>query len=243
MAKIDRDPSGKIKVSLENGPEVFTADDPLKATEEVAKALDEGKKWGKEGWEKARQYEAEIQQLKSQQPSTPPATTTEPPTQDQQLQKYLVEQWAQGLGYKNAEEAKSVLGKVVSATEEMTNQQVAANFLNACPDFPNTPESIESLSGTIEKLGWDFSPQSMIAAHALLVRENAQDGTKGYKPLTIEEQNAQWANNMAAASRQSPPPMVRSTAPDNRGQENDPWKVPLNDLRSLAIRAELEGRK
>jgi len=239
MPKIEQTDS-KIRVSLENGPEVFTANDPLEATNQLASALDEGKKWGKEGWAKAKQYEAELAAIKS----TPPSNVSQSPVDqnEAQLQKYLLDQTARALGYNSADEYKADLMRVKGTTDKVNNQLVANEFLALNQDFPNTPQAIDSLSKKIDEMKWDFSPQSMTAAHALLVRENAQDSTKGYSPLTAEEVNSQWANSMSQANRQPPPPMLRSSAPDSRQQGPDPYAMKLDDLRNAAIQQEL-GRK
>ena len=234
MPKIEKTPDGKVHVELENGPEKWDANDPMEATNQLAKALDEGKKWGKEGWEKAKQYEAELAQLK--QPK-PPATAT-PDPQEAQLQSYLVDQWARGLGFKDGAEAKQKLGTVLQTTDEVHNQVVASNFLSACPDFPNTAEAIEKLSQKIDAVGWDFSPQSMIAAHTLCIKENA------YKPLTAEEQNAQWTAGLSAANRgQAPPQAPPGVAADNRGAPggSDPWQMKLDELRKAALDSQQAG--
>ncbi len=232
---------GKLSVRLETG-EVFEGD-PLEVTNKMAAAHVETKRWGQSNKQAAETTQQQLDAYKASHPE-PVVQSTNANPQDAQLQTYLVDQWAKGLGYQNADEAKAVLGKVVNTTEEVNNQLVASAFLQACPEFPNSPEAIEALSKRIDDMKWDFSPQSMIAAHAMLTRENQSDGTKGYKPLTPEQMNSQWANDMSNASRRgTPPPMVRSGNPENQSGVPNPYAMPLADLRAAAIKQELEGRR
>lgn len=231
---------GKFEVKLETG-EVFSGD-PLEVTTKMAEAHVSTKKWGQQNKQAADTAQQQFDAYKTSHPDVAPPVV-QPNTQDTQLQSYLVDQWAKGLGYKSADEAKSVLGKVVSTSEEVNNQLVASAFLSACPDFPNSPESIEAISKKLDDMKWEFTPQSMIAAHALLTRENAQDATKGYKPLTAEQINSQWANDMSNASRRVPPPMVRSGNPENQSAAPNPYSMPLADLRNAAIKQQFEGQR
>lgn len=232
---------GKFSVKLETG-ETFEGD-PLEVTTKMAEAHVNTKKWGQQNKTAAETAQQQFDAYRTAHPE-PVAAVAQPNPQDAQLQSYLVEQWAKGLGYKSADEAKAVLGKVVSTSEEVNNQLVASAFLAACPDFPNSPESIEAISKKLDDMKWEFTPQSMIAAHSMIVRENSQDATKGYKPLTSEQINAQWANDMSNASRRgTPPPMVRSNNPENQSGAPSPYTMPLADLRAAAIKQQLEGQR
>ncbi len=215
---------GKIEVTLETG-EKFSGD-PLEVTAKLADSKVETRRHY-EGL--ATTAQAEVERLKTQPaPVVQPQTPTE--VQEKQWQDYIVEQTAKGLGYENAEQFKTDLSKVKGVTAEVENQAVAANFLQSCQDFPNTPEAIEALSKKIDDNKWDFSPQSMIAAHTMCVRENQ------YKALTPDEINQTWANNMqAATTRSSPPPMIRSNNPEGNSSANDPWSMPLDNLRKAAL--------
>lgn len=172
----------------------------------------------------AAREEALRQQNTVAQPVTQPANQ-----QEADFQKYLLEQTARGLGYNNADEYRAQLQKVVATTGEMENQRIAGDFLTRCQDFPNTPEAIAELSKKLDENKWDYTPQSMIAAHSLCLREDK------YKPLSADEQNASWANQMQAANRPTPPPMIRSGSPDSQPKQDDAWSMPLDQLRKAAL--------
>ena len=222
--------NGRISAKLETG-EVFEGD-PLEVTQKMAEAHVNTKRWGQE-WKQKAEAVPPVQQ-------TP--TTVQPPVDanEAQLQQYLLNQTAKALGYDSADEYKADLARVKGTTEKVNNQLIASEFMALNQDFPNTPEAIEALSKKIDEMHWDFNTQSMTAAHALLVRENATDQTKGYAPLTAEQINSSWANNMQQASRQAPPPMLRTNNPEMAAQQlNDPYSMKLDDLRKAAIAQEL----
>jgi len=233
--KIEKLPDGNYNVELETG-EKFSGD-PLEVTTKLAEAQVNTKKWG-------QGFKAEVETLKAQQ-AAPPNNPNPNPAADPneaQLQNYLVTQVAKGFGYNSGDEFKADLQRVKGTTEKVNNQLVATEFMNLNQDFPNTPEAIDALSKKIDEMKWDFTPQSMTAAHALLVREHSTDATKGYAPLTAEQINSTWANNMSAANRQAPPPMLRSNNPETMAGNPDVYKMPLNDLRNAAIQQELSRK-
>ena len=78
-------------------------------------------------------------------------------------------------------------------------------FLAAAPDFPNTDQSIQALEQIINQNRWDWTPENMLAAHALAVRQGL------YQPLSVAEQNGNWEQGLREASkRPTPPPMPPS---------------------------------
>jgi len=218
-------PDGKISAKLETG-EIFEGD-PLEVTTKLAEAHQSTKRWGQEWKAKAE----------APPPAPPPPPPTPAEQNEAQLQAYLLDQQAKALGYENGEAYKADLQRVKHTADEVNNQLVASAFLAKCQDFPNTQEAIDSLSKMLDENKWDFTPQSMIAAHALCLREGK------YQPLSAEDQNAAWEQGLRSSNRQAPPPMIRSGAPDNnnRGQEN-PYAMKLDDLRAMAIKQQLEGR-
>lgn len=230
--KIEKAPDGKISVELETG-EKFSGD-PLEVTQKMAEAHVSTKRWGQEWKTKAE---------------TPPVQTppnaAQPPADanEAQLQQYLLNQTAKGLGYENADQFKADLQMVKGTTAKVNHQLVATEFMALNQDFPNTPEAIDALSKKIDEMKWDFSAQSMTAAHALLVREHSTDDKKGYAPLTAEQINSTWANQMSQANRTQAPPMLRGNSADlSQSGGVDPYKIPLNDLRAAAIQQELNRK-
>jgi hypothetical protein len=225
--KIDLLPNAEYSVDLETG-EKFKG-----AAKDVIEAL------GKSKVETRRHYEAKEAELKTKEadlaarenallhPATPVSTPADQSALD--FQKYVVDQTAKGLGYANGDEYKAHLQRVAHVTGEMENQAIAGQFLNQCQDFPNTPEAIAALSKKLDENKWDYTPQSMIAAHSLCLREDK------YKALTPEEINSSWASNMQASSRRPPPPMIQSGSPDNKPAPDDAWSMPLDTLRKKAL--------
>lgn len=224
--KIETLPDGKLHVELETG-EKFDGD-PLEVTTKLAEAQVNTKRWGQD-WK-----------AKAEAPPTPPVPVVPPTPEAQneaQLQAYLLNQTAKALGYENAEQYKADIAKVKKTTDEMTNNLVASQFMAQCPDFPNSPEAIDALSKKIDDMKWDFTPQSMIAAHSVCLREDK------YKALSAEEQNATWSQSLQKSNRPTPPPMIHGQAPDANARGFDPWAkdLKLDDLRAAAIKQQLEG--
>lgn len=226
----------ELQANQEYGVELETGEKFNGSAEKVIKDLSDAKVQTRRHYE-AKEAELKIKEdavaareaaLQQQsivaQPSQPAATQ-----QEADFQKYLLNETAKALGYNNADEYKAQLQRVVQTTGEMENQRIAGDFLNRCQDFPNTPEAIAELSKKLDENKWDYTPQSMIAAHSLCLREDK------YKGLTPEEINASWANNMQASSRQAPPPMIRGGSPDSQPKADDPWGMKLDDLRKAAL--------
>lgn len=250
MAKVNTE-NGKVVVSLENGPEVFNADDPLAMTHEIAKALDSGKKWGKEGWAKADTVQEQFDAYKAAHPETIPPPVVDP-SADPRLDDYLLRSNARSLGL-TPEQLKAlpaiVIGQQEAVTEWKKNTAVAT-FQSKYPDFPNTEEANTAL---VDRAEQDFkiklddlavqNPQQAAAvlgaAHLACVNEGV------YKPLTKEQQNMQWADNMQQASRGAPPPMVRSNNPESQSAQFNEYAVPVADLRAryTAMAKELGGQR
>lgn len=228
---VDTLEGGKVHIKYETGEE-FTGD-PLEVTQKIAEAHIKTEKW-------ARGVKAENDTLKAtpsaaKPPDAPPADPNEA-----QLQNYLIEQTAKGLGYANAEEYKRDLSRVKSVTSEVEDNLVATAFLAQCPDFPNTPEAIDALSKKIDQLGGQFRPIDMVAAHSLCVRDGS------YKPLTSEEQNQGWEQRMTQANNQqrgTPPPPPSGSTPTTGAAETDPWKMSMDDLRKQILERNAKGER
>lgn len=236
--KIEKNPDGNFHIELETG-EIFDGD-PLTVTTKLAEAQVNTKRWGQGFKQQAETLQQQAQQL-NQQPVQPTAPTFTP--EEQQIQNYLLDNTAKALGYSSGAEMRQDLGRMKTVSDETQNQLVAGAFLAQCQDFPNTPESIDVLGKKIEEMGWDFSPQSMIAAHALCLREHAADANKGYAGLTQDQIQQSIVAESRARETRNAPPMISSRAPDSSQQGgNDPWAMKMEDLRAAAIRQQLEGK-
>jgi hypothetical protein len=82
--------------------------------------------------------------------------------------------------------------------EEQENHRIASDFLTRCPDYPNTPEAEQALTVTIGKMGWQYTPETMAAAHAYAVHQGF------YRPLT---QDQQWAAMGIEQTQSRPAPL------------------------------------
>ncbi len=123
--------------------------------------------------------------------------------------------------------------------EERHNYEVAARFIGEHPEFPNSPEAIAALGQVIEANNLDWLPGNMALAHAAAVRDGL------YRPLSDEEIRASMGMDVQVA-RPTPPPMIRGNSPESSSWQsgaNDPQTMPLDQLRKLAIRQQLEGNR
>lgn len=244
--KIETRPDGKLHVEYETG-EVFDGD-PLEVTQKISEAHQSTKKWAQESKRQAEEWKSKYEDASSVVPQNgggaPPAPVVD--QNESQLQSYLLTQTAKALGYSTADEYKADLQRVKKTTEELNNNLVASQFLAQNPDFPNTPEAIKALSEEIDAMGGNYSARAMENAHAAIIRRHAVDQTVGYAPLSIEEQNATWQNELQADNRRkAAPPMIQSKSPDAIQQGFNPWDskaVPTEQLRAMAIRQQLEGK-
>lgn len=238
-------PDGNIEVKYDTG-EVFTGD-PMQVTQKLADAREERAR-------SLRETRQEFDQYRTQHPETIATPSAPEPTAEQkQLRQYLTTEVAADLGLKPEElrALPSLLARQQQAISEWQRSQAVLNFQNKHPEFPNTDEANDAV---IERAQKDFqvdidalsiaNPEQAAAvlgaAHLACVNEGV------YKPLSSEQINATWANNMQAASRGTPPPMIRGGSPDANQQGFNPWdtkNVKLDDLRAAAIRQELEGRQ
>lgn len=219
---------GKLEVKLETG-EIFTGD-PLEVTNKMAEAHVNTKRWGQE-------FKQKFETLQS----NPPAPPAPPPVVDPnevQLQQYVGNLAAKSLGFNDINEAKSGIARMNQTAEQVENDRIAMEFMAARPDFPNTPEAIEKLSGFIEQNNWQFRSQDMMAAYDTLVRGGQ------IKPLTAEEQNRSWSQNLQQSNQapNTPPPMVRSSSPDasqDQSLANQIWTAKtLDEARAAALKAQ-----
>jgi len=150
---------------------------------------------------------------------------------------------AQYFGFSNSQEMiqdyqnlKSTAAQMQAVASTVQDQNTALEFCRRCPDFPETDENITALMQIIEAKGWEGTAENLEAAHLLAVRNHI------YQPLTQEQIQATTANSLPQPRRNAPPPpMMRGNAPDNVPQI-EPERMPLNELRRLAIRQELESR-
>jgi hypothetical protein len=107
--------------------------------------------------------------------------------------------------------------------EQYKNQNTVAQFFSEHPDYPQTPQSDNALEQIINRNGWEWTPDSMAAAHALAVQHRV------YQPLS--QQEIAVANGYAPqVHRPTPPPIPRAGSPENVEPINL-WTEPMDQQR------------
>lgn len=226
--EIKKNEDGSVEVKLETG-EVFTGD-PLDIINKMGEQHLSTRRW-------SQNIKAENENLKAQRLNPPePAVPVQPTNgnaDEVALQNYLLDQQAKALGFKDGHEYKQRLNDIANVVDQSANNQVAESFMLACPEFPSTPESIEKLTAKIDQMNWQYNQQSLMAAHLMCVRENA------YQPLTAQEVNASWANNMQQSQQQPGGPRIPPQPPQGNapgGNDNvNPWAMSTDDLRKQVL--------
>jgi hypothetical protein len=121
--------------------------------------------------------------------------------------------------------------------EQNKNQNTVSQFFMEHPEYPNTDQANNALEQIINRNGWEWTPDTMAAAHALAVQHRV------YQPLS--QQEIAVANGYAPeAHRPTPPSMVKSNNPDTNTPPINPWTEPLDKQRKRILnaqRAELAG--
>jgi len=210
-------PDGRISAKLETG-EVFEGD-PLEVTQKMAEAHVNTKRWGQEWKQKAE--------------APPP-----------QLQEYLLNQTAKALGYESGDQYKAELTRVKGTVSAVAQSNALQTFFTQHPEFPGTPEANDMIGKIFDEKGWtDMTADNLHFAHLEAVDRHRRDPKQGYEPLSADAVNQAWANDMSRANRQPAPPMLRTNNPELSGQNNnDPYAIPLADLRKAAIAQELSKK-
>ena len=226
MPEIKKLEDGKVEIKYETG-ETFIGD-PMEVMNKMGEAHVSTKKW-------AQNIKAENENLKNQQLNPPPPPPAAPAVNSDEaaLQSYLLEQHAKALGYSNASEYQADVRQIKATSEQTANNQVAESFMLACPEFPSTDDAVNKLTGKIDQMGWQYNQQSLMAAHLMCVRE------KAYEPLTPEQINASWAQNMQQASGTAPTRTVPPTPPQggapSSGDQTNPWAMSTDELRKKVL--------
>ncbi len=196
-----------------------------------------------------RHYESLMQQqpANGQQPQPQPqaAQPANNPAinENQSLTDWFLDETAKRFGYQNGAEMVADQNARYqheqqnnALLEQFKNQHTVSEFFFAHPEYPNTDIANDALEQIINRNGWEWTPDTMAAAHALAVQNRV------YQPLTREEIAA--ANGYAPpAQRHAPPPMVQSGNPETSGTPQlSEWQVPLDQLRKAALAAQTGGR-
>ena len=190
----------------------------------------------------ARQKLAQAQQQPTAEPNRQPAQLEDySGSLSQDLAARQADALAQQFGFSDKNEMQQwgeTVSQKIATIQEYENEKLATRFCADCPDFPSTPEAVNALTSIVENNGWQWSAESLQAAHALAVRNHI------YEPLTAEQ--IQAANGvMPQQNRPTPPPMLQGNNPEISGGMRDMSyegliNLPSSELRKMAIAAELK---
>jgi hypothetical protein len=147
-------------------------------------------------------------------PPAPPAPTG---PQVDPTAKALADLTAQGMGFANADEYLAELNQVRTGYQQTQNQQTAQQFLAVTPDFPKSQENADKIDATLVALGLPATVQNLQVAHHYL------KGTGQYVAVAAPP----------ATSRPAGMPLPPNGT-TNQPVEQDPWSMPLDQLRNLA---------
>lgn len=225
--------NGRISAKLETG-EIFEGD-AIEVTTKLAEAKTSTRRY-------ADEWKSKYETLEAQR-AAPPVVQATPDANEKQLQEYLLNQTAKALGYDNGEQYKAELTRVKGAVSQVSQSSALQQFFTVHPEYPATPEANDLIGKIFEEKGWtDMTADNLHFAHLEALDRHRRDPKQGYEPLTAEAQNAAWANQMQAANRQPPPPMLRGNNPEQLTSGVNPYSMPLNDLRKQAIEQELSRK-
>jgi hypothetical protein len=191
--------------------------------------------------------EHKVAQLKQQQAQQQPAAElNEQPTEQnysgslsQDLAARQADALAQQFGFSDKNEmmqwGESVSQKMATI-QDYENEKLATRFCADNPDFPGTPEAVNAVTSIVENNGWEWNAESLKAAHLLAARNHI------YEPLSAEMIQAA-SGTMPQNTRPAPPPMLSGNNPELSAHgSNDPYQIPLAELRRQAMQQELEGK-
>lgn len=177
----------------------------------------------------------------SQQQTPPPQSTAQPgqleqPPVNENFGDWIANEQARAFGYKDKQEMVSDWREKEQLLEKFKDQQTVSEFFMHYPDYPNTEQANAALDTIISGNGWNWTPETMGAAHALAVQNRM------YQPLSREE--IAVANGYAQPTpRPTPPPMIMGGSPDAQQSTQGPWEMPLDQLRKQALQAGRAGER
>ena len=242
-------PDGTFNVVLQSGETFKGFPQSLKGeNREAIRRLAEGRVSTQQYYQSlleqavAQQQPANGQQTQPQaqpqaQPANDPAVN-----QNQSLTDWFLDETAKRFGYQNGNEMVADQNARYqreqhnnAELEQIKNERTVLAFFAAHPEYPNSDLANNALEQIINRNGWEYTPDTMAAAHLLAVQNHV------YQPLTREEIAA--SNGYAPpAHRPAPPPMLQSNNPDTQTAPPDPWNMPLDQLRKQALGLQTGGR-
>jgi hypothetical protein len=181
----------------------------------------------------ANGQQTEPQPQPQAQPGNDPAVNP-----NQSLTDWFLDETAKRFGYQNGNEMVADQNARYQreqqnneVLEQYKNQNTVSQFFMEHPEYPNTDQANNAIETIINRNGWEWTPDSMAAAHALAVQNRV------YQPLS--QQDIAVANGYAPeAQRPTPPPMLRGGSPDSQVREENLYEIPLDVLRRKALGAQ-----
>jgi DNA-nicking Smr family endonuclease len=170
-----------------------------------------------------QQQPANGQQLQPQ--AQPPASESPSLTDwflDETAKRFGYQNGAEMVADQNARYAREQQNNAV--LEQVKNERTVQEFFANHPEYPNSDQANNALEQIINRNGWEWTPDTMAAAHALAVQNRV------YQPLS--QQEIAIANGYAPqVHRPTPPPIPRSSAADSQVTEFNLWTEPLDQLK------------
>ena len=237
-------PDGKVTMKLATGE---TFPDLPNQNRDALRKLGESKVNTRRHYENLAQQQQPANGQQAHPQSQPEAQQANTPAvnenQNQSLTDWFLDETAKRFGYQNSAEFIADQNSRYqreqqnnALLEQFKNQQTVSEFFMHHPEYPNTDQANDALEQIINRNGWEWTPDSMAAAHALAVQHRV------YQPLS--QQEIAVANGYAPeVHRPAPPPMPRGGNPENNQPTMNEWEMPLDQLRKRALGAQTGGGK
>ena len=233
-------PDGKVTMKLATGE---TFPDLPNQNRDALRKLGESKVNTRRHYENLVQQQQPTNGQQTQPQAQPqPQPANNPTAENQSLTDWFLDETAKRFGYQNGNEMVADQNaryqreqRNNEVLEQYKNQNIVSQFFMEHPEYPNTDQANAALEQIISRNNWEWTPDTMAAAHALAVQHRV------YQPLS--QQEIAVANGYAPeAHRPTPPPMIRGGNPENTQSQADPWNMPLDQLRKQALGAQTGGR-
>jgi hypothetical protein len=235
-------PDGKVTMKLATGE---TFPDLPNQNRDALRKLGESKVNTRRHYENLAQQQqpANGQQTQVQPHEQPQAQPANNPTaENQSLTDWFLDETAKRFGYQNGAEMVADQNARYQREqqnnevfEQFKNQNIVSEFFSSHPEYPNTDQANNALETIINRNGWEWTPDTMAAAHALALQNRV------YQPLS--QQEIAVANGYAPeVHRPTPPPMPRGGNPETSTPVQNEWEMPLDQLRKRALGAQTGGR-
>jgi hypothetical protein len=206
----------------------------------VIKAGIETKRWGRSLNAEVKQLRAQLAALQNGQAPGNPVPETPQPTWEQlgqlpdESSRFLVENAAKVLGYRNADELinhqlerDQKLASVEQKLEQYENDKILGDFMLMAPDYPDTKQAANAIAQIIDASGLEWNADNMALAHQHAVRKGLY---QALRPEEIEVSN----QPQPRSGRHVPPTPPTGNAPGAEGAINL-WGMAQDELRKQVL--------